>query len=181
MDVRQRQDNQAPERDALYRRVADEMAPALARLAEGFEADVHAREDLLQDIHLRIWKSLERFDGAGNLRAWAFRVAHNTAADHVARAVRRRPTRPSDTGDVEGIEPGPGPASMTETSARAARLMTSIRSLPPLDRHLILLYLEGEPPRSIATLTGLSAGAVSVRIHRARAALTRDVQKGEDV
>ena len=175
------QDTKEPQRDALYARVADEMAPALARLADGFEADPHAREDLLQDIHLRIWRSLERFDGSGNLRAWVFRVAHNAAADHIARAVRRKPTRPSETGDVDGVAPGPGPAALTETRDKAARLMACIRTLPPADRHIIVLYLEGEPPRSIAALTGLSPGAVSVRIHRLRTALTRDIERGEDV
>lgn len=168
------------DRDALFERVVSDMAPALARLAAGFEADPHMREDLVQEIHLRIWRSLERFDRGGDLRAWVFRVAHNTAADHVAKAVRRKRTRLSDTGDLDDVEPRPGPAAVTEARDRANRLMERIRALPPADRHIIVLYLEGEPPKSIAALTGMTAGAVSVRIHRIRAALSRGLTEGED-
>ena len=57
--------------------------------------------------------------------------------------------------------------------------MTLIRTLPQADRHIIVLYLEGEPPRAIAALTGLSPGAVSVRIHRIRAVLADGITKGE--
>lgn len=176
--VQKTEHRQEPDRDALYTRVASDVAPTLARLANGFEADPHLREDLVQEMHLRIWRSLERFDGDGDLRAWVFRVAHNTAADHVAKAVRRKRTRLSDTGELDDIEPRPGPAALTEARDRAERLMEHIRALPPADRHIIVLYLEGEAPKSIAALTGLTPGAVSVRIHRIRAVLTRDVQKG---
>ena len=168
-------------RDALYARVVADMAPALARLAAGFEADSHAREDLLQEMHLRIWRSLERFDGNGNLRAWVFRVAHNTAADHVASAMRRKPTRLSDTGEIDDVEPRPGPAALAEAHDRAERLTALIRALPAADRHIVVLYLEGEAPKSIAELTGLTAGAVSVRIHRIRAVLSHGLKEGGEV
>ncbi len=168
------------DRDALYRCVALRMAPALARLAAGFEADPHSREDLVQDMHLRIWRSLERFDRTGDIRAWAWRVAHNAAADHVARAVRRKATTLSETGEVDGVAHGLGPAAITEARDSAERLMALIRTLPRADRHIVILYLEGEPPRAIAELTGLSAGAVSVRINRIRTVLTEGLRKGED-
>jgi RNA polymerase sigma-70 factor (ECF subfamily) len=132
------------------------MTPALGRLAAGFEADPHAREDLLQEIHLRVWQSLKRFDGSGDLKAWVLRVAHNTAADHVAHAVRRQPFQFSEVGHIDEIDRRPGPGAAVEAQDRADRLMNSIRSLPPADRHIIVLYLEGEPPKSIAALTGLN-------------------------
>ncbi len=179
MNAQDRQQDRTAARDRLYRRVAAEMAQPLGRLAAGFEADPQLREDLLQDMHLRIWRSLEGFDPSGDVRAWAWRVAHNTAADHVAKAVRRKPTQLSETGEIDGVESRPGPAEVTEARDRAGRLMAAIRALPPADRHVILLYLEGETPKSIAALTGLTPGAVSVRIHRIRAVLTRGMTAGE--
>jgi RNA polymerase sigma-70 factor (ECF subfamily) len=70
-------------RDALYESARKEFGRALDRLAAGYEADADRRHDLRQEIHFRLWKSLEAFDGRCSLKTWTFRVAHNTAASYV--------------------------------------------------------------------------------------------------
>jgi len=47
------------------------------------------RRDLLQEIFIALWRSLTAFDGRCSLRTWVYRVAHNTAASHVAAQIRR--------------------------------------------------------------------------------------------
>src|SRR4051812_36639689 len=76
-------------RDALFERVAAEYSAPMARLARAHEADPSLREDLLQDIHTELWRSLPRFAGKCSLRTWVYRVAHNVAATHVLRRRRR--------------------------------------------------------------------------------------------
>jgi RNA polymerase sigma-70 factor (ECF subfamily) len=49
--------------DDLYERAASEYGAALVRLARGYEADPDKRRDLLQEIHIALWRSLEGFDG----------------------------------------------------------------------------------------------------------------------
>src|ERR1035441_9256632 len=61
---------------------------ALERLARVYEADPEARRDLLQEIHIALWRSLKSFDNRCSLRTWVYRVAHNTAASHVNRQLR---------------------------------------------------------------------------------------------
>ena len=85
-----------------------------------------------------------------------------------------------ETGELEAVEARSGPALVTEARDDAERLVALIRALPAADRHIIIRYLEGETPRSIAELTGLTPGAVSVRVHRTRAVLTRGMRKGEE-
>jgi DNA-directed RNA polymerase specialized sigma24 family protein len=46
-----------PSQDDRYQEVADTYGPALDRLARAYEADPEARRDLLQDIHLQLWRS----------------------------------------------------------------------------------------------------------------------------
>ena len=53
---------QPPTQDELYREVADTYDAALERLARGYEADAEVRRDLLQDIHMALWRSFEGFD-----------------------------------------------------------------------------------------------------------------------
>src|SRR6476646_2147949 len=76
--------------DTLYREVAEAYGPSLDRLARAYEADPETRRDLLQDIHLQLWRSFASFDGRCSLRTWVYRVAHNVAASHVVRQRRNR-------------------------------------------------------------------------------------------
>jgi len=73
--------------DEAYRQSASEYGTALDRLAYAYEADPDRRRDLLQEIHLALWRSLEKFNGQCSLRTWIYRVAHNVATSHVILAV----------------------------------------------------------------------------------------------
>jgi RNA polymerase sigma-70 factor (ECF subfamily) len=70
-------------REDLYEEAVRTYGPALGRLARAYEADAEARRDLLQEIHLGLWRSLESFDARCSLRTWMYRVAHNVASTHV--------------------------------------------------------------------------------------------------
>jgi RNA polymerase sigma factor (sigma-70 family) len=76
--------------DSKYEQAIATRGPALERLARAYEADPVTRRDLLQEIHIALWKSLEGFDNWCSLRTWVYRVAHNTAASHVSRRLRMK-------------------------------------------------------------------------------------------
>jgi len=73
--------------DALYAEAAALFGPALQRLARSYEPDADRRLDLLQEIHVALWRSLASFDGGCSLRTWVYRVAHNVA---ISQVIRRR-------------------------------------------------------------------------------------------
>jgi len=76
----------------LYADAVAAYGSALGRLARGYEVDGERRRDLLQDIHLALWQSLDRFDARCSLRTWTYRVAHNIAISKVIRRRTRMPT-----------------------------------------------------------------------------------------
>jgi len=162
--------------DESYEEARALCGPALRRLAKGYEADPELRRDLLQEIHIEIWRSLRVFDGRCSLQTWVYRVAHNVAASHI---VRRRKAS-ARLVDLDALETDPG---SIDGEARAnqrysvSRLLDRIYRLKPPDRQIILLYLEGEPAASIAEITGLSAPNVATKIHRIKKLLNR--QSGE--
>src|SRR5262245_48488384 len=82
----------SPDQDARYAEAAAAHGAALQRLARATEANAERRRDLLQDMHVALWRSLAAFDGRCALSTWVYRVAHNVAASHVAR--ERRANRP---------------------------------------------------------------------------------------
>src|SRR4051794_14119809 len=91
------------QQDERYAAAAAEFGPAIERLARAYEAEADARADLLQDIHVALWRSLAVFDGRCSQRTWVYRVAHNTAASHVARRRRSRPERLSALDALDAV------------------------------------------------------------------------------
>jgi RNA polymerase sigma-70 factor, ECF subfamily len=156
----------------LYSQCAIDFGPAMERLAAAYESDSSLRQDLLQEIHVAVWRSLQNFDHRCSLKTWVYRVAHNTAASHVRRAVRH---------DWVTLEDA-GPLPIWHDADRLLaleRLLTLVHRLQPLDRQVMLLYLEGQNAPEIAEVTGLSAANVAARVHRVKAVLTRQYHEGE--
>jgi RNA polymerase sigma-70 factor (ECF subfamily) len=154
-----------------FQRVLAELGPALARVALGYERDAERRRDLLQEIHLAVWRSLELFDSRCSLRTWVYRVAHNTAVKHVLREKRGRFAALKSLDDVD--EPS-HPADLEHEVQRAGaaeRLGVLIAKLKPLDRQVILLFLEDVDSVEIAAITGMSHNTVRVRVHRIKVVL----------
>ena len=162
------------DRSDLYRQVTATFGRALERLARAYEADPDRRQDLVQEIHLEIWKSLEVYEARCALRTWVYRVAHNTSAKYV---IRRCRTKPEVLVGLEDIPRETAPAGKEVLS----ELMDLIHRLRPPDRQLMLLYLEGLDTESIAEIIGLSPGNVRTKIHRLKAILARQFREGAPV
>jgi RNA polymerase sigma-70 factor (ECF subfamily) len=163
--------------DELYEEALSECGQSVRRLAKGWEADTDRRRDLLQEIHIELWRSLRLYDGRCSLKTWVYRVAHNVAASHILR--RRRAA--SRLVDLETLDSEP---AFVDGESRAIQqfsvstLLDQIHRLKPLDRQIILLYLEGEQAATIAEVTGLSAANVATKIHRIKRLLNEQSAEG---
>ncbi len=155
--------------EQLYRQAGEAFAPAIARLARAVERDADKARDLEQDIHCAVWTSLARFEQQCTLKTWVYRVAHNVAADHVAKASRGPRKVPLE--DMESLPATENPESEFAENHALQQVSALIRQLPPLDAQVIVLWLEGESGAEISQITGLSSGAISVRIHRIKGLL----------
>lgn len=158
--------------DELYAEAIAAYGAALERLARAYDTDADRVRDLLQDIHVALWQSLSRFEGRCSMRTWVYRVAHNVATSQV---IRRRAGAPTLVG-LEELDAAPAAIDTEgalDTHRALERLQALVRRLKPLDRQLMLLYLEGVDAASIGEVTGLSAGNVATKIHRIKAVLAR--------
>jgi RNA polymerase sigma-70 factor, ECF subfamily len=165
-------------RDDLYTEVAAQYGSALERLARGYEGDPDKRRDLLQEIHIVLWRSFERFDGRCSLRTWVYRVAHNAATSLV---LRRRTRTPTLIG-LDEVAEMKAEVDVEESANRQhalARLMELIRTLRPVERQVMLLYLEGVDADTIADVVGLSPSNVATRVHRVKQILVRQFYERE--
>lgn len=162
----------AVDQDALYRQAEREFAPAIARLANALEANAAKADELKQEMHCAIWQSLTRFRGDSALKTWVFRVAHNVGADHVRRQVRAPNRVPLE--DIQSLSiPGSGEGE-AEKGHVLRKVQELLQRLEPFDAQVIILWLEGQTGSEIAEITGLSANAAQVRIHRVKALIAAE-------
>jgi RNA polymerase sigma-70 factor, ECF subfamily len=158
--------------DHLYRRAAEEFGPSLQRLARAYEADPEKRRDLIQDIHFQLWRSFQRYDGRCSFRTWIYRVAHHVAASHVIRE-RRIFSALVSLEQLEMLPDKAGRLSDADRRLNLDRLSAIIQRLKPLDRQVIISYLEDLDAVSIGEITGLSPATVAMRIHRIKNILAK--------
>jgi RNA polymerase sigma-70 factor (ECF subfamily) len=162
--------------DKRYLSVAVEYSDALARLARGYEADRDQRQDLLQEIHLAVWRSMILFDGRCSERTWVYRVAHNAATTYVARQRRGNSRNLATLEDLTTSSDGNSPEDTASEQQAIARLTEIVQSLNPLDKQVMLLYLEDLDAAGIGEITGLSTGAVSTKVHRIKTIIRKRLQ-----
>lgn len=165
-------------RESRYAEAAERFGPALDRLAAAYERDADARRDLLQDIHVALWRSLSRYEGQCSLRTWVYRVAHNTAISKVIRPRTSAPTLVVIDEDLESIVTTGDRDHALDRRRALDRLYALIHRLRPLDRQVMLLYLEEEDAASIAEITGLSAANVATKVSRIKQILVRQFHEG---
>jgi RNA polymerase sigma-70 factor (ECF subfamily) len=164
--------------DELYQDAAATYGAPLERLARAYEADPEIRRDLLQDIHVALWRSFAGFDGRCSIRTWIYRVAHNVGASHVTHQRRTRSQALVGLEELENLPDANAGQPAADRSQALDRLLNLIQRLKPLDRHVILSYLEGLDAASIGEITGLSPGNVATKIHRIKTVLAHRFQQG---
>jgi RNA polymerase sigma-70 factor (ECF subfamily) len=167
----------ASQREEWYETAIQQFGRAIDRLASGYEADPDKRLDLRQEIHLQLWRSFEVFDGRCSLRTWTFRVAHNTAVSYVHRERRNRRTLVS-LDEIEQTAASILREPDVDRHRALQQLSQLILKLKPLDRQIMISYLEELDTATIADITGLSPANVAMKIHRIKAILSRRFLKG---
>ncbi len=152
--------------DLLYQQALAAHESELVRVAAGYERDPAKRPDLLQDIHLAIWRSMAVFKEQCSLRTWVYRVAHNVGATHVQRNMRPAERNHTDLDALALHIDESTDVACSDRQLDFARVMQFIHSLGPLDREVMLLYLEGIDAATSSDITGLSVRNIATKIHR---------------
>jgi RNA polymerase sigma-70 factor (ECF subfamily) len=164
------------EQDDWYRKAVNEYGAALERLARAYEAGPEDRRDLLQEIHIALWRSFTGFDQRCSLRTWIYRVGQNIAITHIYRS---RKTKKLNLLSIEDLDESEQPAASdstattVETQLLLVQLYALIQRLNPAERQIITLYLEGLDAASIGEITGISPGYAATKIHRIKQILAK--------
>ena len=132
-------------------------------------------EDIAQQVFLKAYLALPRFDFRAAFSTWLYRIAVNECYDQMRRQRAQKAAGDSEVqlGDPGELERLAGPGQRSSGIARAAEARQLVEALlerlAPDDRTLVTLReLEGFSIEEIAKMTKLKANTVKVRLFRAR-------------
>ncbi len=148
-----------------------------------FVKDHAEAEDVAQEAFIRAYRALTNFRGESAFYTWLYRIAVNTAKNHLVAKGRRPPASDLDAEDAELFFQEEG---LTEQATPENELLrdevqqTISRALESLSEDLkmaiTLRELEGMSYEEIAEIMGCPIGTVRSRIFRAREAIARQLQ-----
>lgn len=130
------------------------------------------RADLAQEIAAQLWRAYPGYDPARSFSTWMYRIALNVAISFVRGDGRRlRHAVPLDEELHDLASEGPD----HETEQHLRLLRRCIEQLEPLDRALLLLYLEDRSHREIAEVLGISESNVATKLGRLKQRIRNDI------
>lgn len=125
------------------------------------------RRDLAQEIAAQCWRAFPGYDSARPFSTWMYRIALNVAISHVRAAGSRPMGVPledhHETHEHLAVDDDTG---QHESDQRIQALYAVIERQPPLDRALLLLWLDDRSQREIADVLGITESNVSTKLNR---------------
>jgi RNA polymerase sigma-70 factor (ECF subfamily) len=159
---------------AAFEELVGRYAPRVRNFLGQLLGDAHVVEDVLQEVWLDVFRGVEKLLELDAFRPWLYRIAR----DRAYRLLRRRGlrTRPIEEAEV----PGP-PAEDDASSDQRDLLLSSLELLPLEQREVVLLrFVEKMPYEQIADAIGCGIGTVRSRLHYAKRALRRRIERRTD-
>jgi len=169
---------------ALVRRCLRNDAESIRALVERFQTDVfglcvrlldnrHDAEDVSQEIFLRVFRSLRRWDGQRPLRPWIMGIAVNRCRTYLSQRARRPELADylHETAETRAID---------DSAEMAREIAAAVHELRPDYRTVFVMFHEqGHPYEEIALAMERPVGTIKTWLHRARTeVLTRLRQRG---
>lgn len=134
------------------------------KVAHSYGQNPADRQDLIQEIILQLWKAFPKYDPQYKLSTWAYRIALNVSISFYRKEKKRRQTTSLDTeAFLNIIDPK---EENTELEHHIQLLYQFINALSPLNKALMILYLDEKSHQEIASILGISKSNVGTKINR---------------
>ncbi len=145
---------------------------------------MHRPEDadaVAQEVHVRVWRGLEKFRGDAKYSTWLYRIVHNESTRYLTRSVKhdnhdrlyqQYDNDQNDFGDETGnavhlFDDSQSPEDAAETAELREKIVSSLGYLSPLVRQVVVLRtIYDFSHQQIAKELGISESASKVRLHR---------------
>ena len=169
-------DEQQAALSELYKRHRDRVFNVAYRVL----GDWNEAHDVVQDVFIKLPRSVRSFRGDARFKSWIYRLAVNRSIDAHRKRARRASPGLEESASAATEEraltspPPPQPEMPVRDQERNARVQAALRRLSPkLRAAAVLRYIEGLSYEELSEALDASMGTVKSRLNRAHAALSR--------
>lgn len=146
----------------------------IRKLCRGYSNSKEDFEDNLQEVCFQLWKSIDKFEGKSKSGTWVYRLTLNVCLYNL----NKRKKRIDHPTEIELITKRTDEsAQLYDADSPVKILYESITLLKPIDRAIIMLYLEKKEHSEIAEVVGLSVSNIGVKINRIKKQLKKIVDE----
>jgi RNA polymerase sigma-70 factor (ECF subfamily) len=145
-------------------------------LAYGFVQDRAAADDLAQEVFIKAYFALPKFQAKSEFGTWLYRIAVNHVKDHLRKAARKKEVSLEEIGDLPfvGVDEVREREDMRAQDERKKVIFRVLQGLPEKYRTILTLRdVQGLSYEEVAGMLAISRGTVDSRLHRARKMLRK--------
>lgn len=142
----------------------------IAKVCLMYAVDNDHYNDLYQEVAINLWQGLASFEGRSAVSTWIYRTAINSCISYF----RRYHRHDSEMSSLETIVDLP--VDDIDRAGRLREMYRLIAGLRPLDKALIMMWLDELSYDEIASVTGLSRNNVASRLRRIKLSLSKQAQ-----
>ena len=146
--------------------IVDANKHLISKMCLMYARDHEHFKDLYQEVMATLWQGIRSFNGVSKISTWIYRVALNTCVTY-----HRRHSRADSAMSISDV------AEIADCSQEHASLLRQmyalISQLDPVDKGIIMMWLDSSSYDEIADVTGLSRANVASRIYRIRQRLVK--------
>ncbi|NUO82988.1 RNA polymerase sigma factor [candidate division KSB1 bacterium] len=158
---------------ALFESLREKLVTAADRIVN----DRDDAEDVVQEVFVRLYHKLERFQGEARLSTWLYRVTVNASLDALRRFKRRQKRETSLAliiNEETLAQENPNHHAQIELSEKLQSALARLRK--PYRAAIVLRDFEGLAYDEIAEVLQIDKGTVASRLHRAYAKLKKELE-----
>ncbi|GGW46214.1 RNA polymerase sigma factor [Arenibacter certesii] len=161
-------------KEQYFKQVYKDSKDQIYRLCLGFMGNKPDADDLFQEVLMKVWNNLEGFRKESNIKTWIYRITTNTALLTLNRKTKLQQRETNHPQHLPHYEKDSD--NSHNNQLEISKLYKAIATLKEIDRIIIGLLLEDCSYEEIATITGLTASNVGVRINRIKKSLNKKLK-----
>ena len=150
--------------DKVFERIIEAHKASIYSVCYMYAANKIEADDIFQEILVNLWKGLKSFRGEGELKSWVYRISLNTCISYQRK--KRVKTEPLDIAPEIFTTDSPA-------GRQTEQLHRRITCLDPMDRAIVLLWLEDMAYEEIGAIVGMTPKNVGVRLIRIKEKLKK--------
>jgi RNA polymerase sigma factor (sigma-70 family) len=150
------------QQQVFFREAIEQHKGILFKIARSYCQDEEDRQDLIQEMMIKIWQTISRYNSQYKISTWLYRISLNVAISFY----RKNSRRISKFGALNENIAEISIEDKSENERQLILLEQFISDLNELDKALIILYLEDKSHSEIAVILGISVSNVGTKIGR---------------